>query len=807
MARLRRALPLFIALALAWTTTQTAWAHPLLLRATPAPGTVLPSFPSRVELVFSEDLTGPGSRLTVVDHDHHSVTAGRAVVPASNPRIITVRLSRLRPGSYLVSWTVTSADDGHVVHGAYVFSVKVRSPGALLSGSSSGGQGFPGGDTLAALLAHWLLLLAAVTWFGSAVFSVIVLSALRRTGGAWDRDEAVRLGALIRLSAAIVLVANALALLVDAHELAGEDWQAALSSSTLSDLLASQHGQLWMVQQVLAILALAANVAIRTRRPVPRWLTPAVAEGASWHVARWVQVPLGVLYLYALSASGHAASADVGLILGNHLVSAAVLVDLLHLLAVGLWLGGQIYIVLVLIPALLPATGRSGGSQTFLAALDTFSPVAYASVALFTVTGPFNAKIHIPSWTAFFGSVYGRALSVKLVLIALMLLISAFTVYTLRPRIRQALDEPGSGQVIARSLMTGLLTWLRISPLLGVGVLLATSVMFFYPVPESFSQVAPAVSAWQSAGLSGITVHFLVFGHRHPAVGYAATEQGVYRLHGATWQRVLAASAVWSVSLAKDDRTVVAGDEAGDVYLSRDAGSTWRRSPVTTQGIYAVSIAPDNPEWLVAGGSEGLYLSRDGGVHWQRRLTVPQSAGSAFAWEPGNSHIVFAGTVAGGAGGSTRVYLSRDAGLTWHIFGRGLRSGGGIMSLLATKDSRVFAGTMGYAIWSASMQNENWHGVASGMPLTNDHVAGITAIPGRPGTVFVGTLGQGVFRTLDGAEHWTDISTGLPGTASTRIVLSLAYAPTRHAVYTGTIDGVYELPVGSERKNGNSGNR
>lgn len=796
MAHVRWTLPLLLALALVCAGAQPAWAHPLLLRATPSPESVLPSIPSRVELVFSEDLSGPPSRITVVDHDHHAVTVGNTVVSRGNPRVIEVRLSHLRPGSYLVSWTVVSAEDGHVVHGSYIFSVKVRSPGALLSGSSPGGQGIPDADTLAALVAHWLLLLAAVTWFGSGAFSVLVLSPLRREGGAWDQVEAARLVALIRLSAVILLGANAIALTVDAHQLAGETWQAALSASTLSDLLAGQHGQLWIAQQVLAILALAATAVIPTQRPVPRWLTPAVAEGASWHVASWAQVPLGILYLYALAASGHAASANVGLLFSGHLVSAAVVVDLLHLLAVGLWLGGQIYIVLVLIPALTPAAVGAGGSRTFLAALDRFSPVAYVSVALFTVTGPFNATIHISSWTAFFGSTYGRALSVKLVLIAIMLLISAFTVYTLRPRIRRALDEPGSSEEIARSLMGGLLSWLRINPLLGAGVLLATSVMFFYPVPESFSQSVPSGPAWRAAGLSGITVHFLVFGHRHSALGYAATEQGVYRLRGADWQRVLNVSSVWSVSLSNDDRTVLAGDEAGDVYLSRDGGATWRRTSVTTQGIYAVSIKPDNPQWLLAGAGEGLYLSRDGGVHWERRLMLPQSAGSAFAWQPGNPRVLFAGVVAGGAGGSTSAYISRDAGVTWQLFGQGLQSGGGIMSLLATRQSRVFAGTMGHAIWNASLAQPTWQRVASGMPVTNDHVAGIAGISGRPGTLVVGTLGQGVFRSLGGARHWANISSGLPKSANATIVLSVAYSPERQVLYAGTVDGVYELSTG-----------
>jgi hypothetical protein len=83
------------------------------------------------------------------------------------------------------------------------------------------------------------------------------------------------------------------------------------------------------------------------------------------------------------------------------------------------------------------------------------------------------------------------------------------------------------------------------------------------------------------------------------------------------------------------------------------------------------------------------------------------------------------------------------------------------------------------------------------MPVTNDHVAGIAWIPGRPGSLFVATLGQGVFRSVDGGTHWTNISAGLPTSANDTIVLSLAYSPFRKALYAGTIDGVYVLSPAS----------
>jgi len=603
--------------ALVGLDTQPAWAHPLLLQASPAPNALLRSAPSQVQLLFSEDLTSSASRLLVVDHLHHTVTEGRSALVPGNSRELAVRLRSLRPGSYLVSWTVVSADDGHVVHGSYLFSVKVRSPGLAVSGAAPSGQGFPDVDTLAGLLAHWLQLLAAVTWFGSAAFSVFVLPSGDRQPEAWRQHELLVLRRLLRSSLVILIATNAIALLQEAHELVGGDWSAALSTSTVSPLLTDQHGQLWIAQQIVALLALASTLPIPTRRHVPQWLAPAVAEGGSWHVAPWVQIPLGAFFLYAIAASGHAASADVGVLRGSHLVTAAVAVDLLHLLAVALWLGGQIYIFLVLIPTLRPTAPLADG-RSFLELLDRFSPIAYGSVAAFVLTGPFNAKIHIPSWSAFFATTYGRALAIKMVLIAMMMLISAFTVYTLRPRIRQALDS-GAGETVGRSLLQALVGWLRLNPVLGAGVLLATSVMFFYPVPESFSQSAAAGPTWRSAGLPGVTIHLLAFGHRHRGFAFAATEQGVYRLQGATWQRVLPVQSVWSVALSNDDSTLVAGDESGDVSVSGDAGATWRHALVTSQGVFSVSIRPGKPHWLLAGAGQGLFLSRDGGSHWERR--------------------------------------------------------------------------------------------------------------------------------------------------------------------------------------------
>ena len=358
-------------------------------------------------------------------------------------------------------------------------------------------------------------------------------------------------------------------------------------------------------------------------------------------------------------------------------------------------------------------------------------------------------------------------------------------------------DQTQDRTAATPQLVAAVQGWLSSHRLIVAGLILAISGGLAYPVMAAVSHPKAGVS-WRPAGLQGITTHFLIFGKRNPSIAYAATEKGVYRLTRRIWSRVLPAPAVWSVGLSTDDRTVVAGDETGDVYVSRNAGKTWRHNLVSRRGVYAVSVDPNNRDRLLAGAGGGLYLSRDGGTHWRRELPLPQSGGTAFAWKS-KSRVVFAGVVASGTKGSTSVYLSRDAGLTWRVFGSQLRDGSGIMSLIATDSKTVFAGTMGHAIWAAKMAGGPWQRTSGGMPAANDHVAGI-AEAGLE--LYVGTLGYGVFHSTDEGARWAGLSSGLPASANANIVLSLAYSANRHEIFAGTADGVYRLSLKPTPKKG-----
>jgi methionine-rich copper-binding protein CopC len=105
---------------------QAAAAHARLVRADPAPGAVLRSAPRQVRAVFNEELAARGSFLVVVDGRGRRVDDGKGGLDLDDldRRTLVARLRPVGPGRYTVRWQATSADDGYVARGQYLFTVR-----------------------------------------------------------------------------------------------------------------------------------------------------------------------------------------------------------------------------------------------------------------------------------------------------------------------------------------------------------------------------------------------------------------------------------------------------------------------------------------------------------------------------------------------------------------------------------------------------------------------------------------------------------------------------------------------------------
>ncbi len=148
---------------------------------------------------------------------------------------------------------------------------------------------------------------------------------------------------------------------------------------------------------------------------------------------RLVAVPrpafVGTLVALASAAvpafQGHAFGSE-------RLTSIAVLADVVHVLAGGIWLGSLAVMVLVVFRR--PNVDLRG-------VLARFSPLALAGAAMLGVTGTFGAWLHVTPLQALWQSPYGLMLVRKLVVFGIILALGALNWKRLTPRLGEATAE------------------------------------------------------------------------------------------------------------------------------------------------------------------------------------------------------------------------------------------------------------------------------------------------------------------------------------------------------------------------------
>lgn len=480
-------------------------AHAIMIKSDPPKDAILNAVPDQVGMWFSEDLNPTFSSAVVVNAQNQSVDKKDAHTSPTDPREMLVSLRpNLPPSVYIVVWRTQSAADGHILRGSFRFSV-AQADGTVpsLNGNVIPGQDALGGDASASASASGqldgptffsfimttLLDLGVVFWVGAQLWHSFVLQLVsetdlpvQRAANASSELRFKRWFALPTLF--ILLLANLGVLVGQALQLTSGNLVQALSPTLLFGLAANgRFGTFWTMR--LLVLFLAFLLAIVTF--VARSRSRIVEE-----ILSWSNLILALALLIAVALSGHAAAVS-----GN-LGILAVLSDWLHLLAASLWIGGMLYLAFVYLPVLSHAWLER--NQALLTTLARFSPLAIAGVVIMTVTGPFNATVHMESFNQLLTTAYGRALLVKVLLVGVMLLTSALHVGLLRPRLAKTMQKYF---VVDKSLQTPtvdltskpeaqelklleasvigqqrrLITILSWEPLLGVGVLICTGLL------------------------------------------------------------------------------------------------------------------------------------------------------------------------------------------------------------------------------------------------------------------------------------------------------------------------------------------
>ena len=206
----------------------------------------------------------------------------------------------------------------------------------------------------------------------------------------------------------------------------------------------------------------------------------------------------------------------------------------------------------------------------------------------------------------------------------------------------------------------------------------------------------------------------------------------------------VAVSAVAVSSPMRAERMVYAATDRG-LYITRNSGHSWMRSPELTQPLRAVVTSTDPASRTIVVAAEGgrLLRSGDGGQTWCSLGALEGNDVMTLTLSPGEAHdrTLFAATTSPAEG--TRLWRSVNAGEQWQAVGNPLPSSwvtGLALSARFPEDQTMYLATSGGVLISVDAGRSFRPGPAE---PTSGHVVAIAVPRQSQGDQFVYAVARG----------------------------------------------------------------
>ena len=389
--------------------------HATLLSSEPVKGSTLTQPPTRIYLVFSEEIepTLGGIKLVGPDGRVISLTSG------GDPRNVSALVApvnvALAAGKYRVEWRIVS-EDGHPIDGSFVFSIASSGgapaatagtpplPSAPIAEETPADTATSSGNALAKVPVP----AAALRGLGVgalAAFAGLLAFLLTRRDPAPNARAERLVSRLAIASAALLtlhLVAWALSVSPD-HSLGGDQ---------IAALLGSNVGRVELARTGLAVLACWALVLARRER-----LALALAFAA----------------MLVSADTGHSAAIQP---------LWAIPARALHLLALAAWFGGLLWLIVC---------ARTNASVV-AAEAQRVSSLALTGVIVMAFSGVVQTRLFLPSWIDLIRSTYGVITLAKVAGLCVLVLFGAHHRYRVMPRLAESSTSDGFASSLRREV-------------------------------------------------------------------------------------------------------------------------------------------------------------------------------------------------------------------------------------------------------------------------------------------------------------------------------------------------------------------
>lgn len=310
------------------------------------------------------------------------------------------------------------------------------------------------------LAVRWVHLSSSVLLAGTFFMLFLAGRSGRPTARRWHETVV----AWSRLLVLVALGSGITWLLAQTAVLEGRPEAALEPRAVLRALLDTEAGLLWLARHGL-LLVLGAFLAVRAD----------VAKTGDWIAARGQALLLGMLALALVAASSHAATVTAGTVL-------ALGIDVAHLVATGVWMGGLVPLAL-----LLRAASREAGEDSrpyAVLAVRRFSRAALAAMIVLVASGVMNAITQVASVAALVGTAHGRLLLAKL-----SILVPIFVLAALNRARLPALSGPSD--TVGRPAMRRLAAFVGLEAVLALVLLALVAAMALVPPARHQQPVWP----------------------------------------------------------------------------------------------------------------------------------------------------------------------------------------------------------------------------------------------------------------------------------------------------------------------------
>jgi copper transport protein len=413
-SRLVIAASLLALLALAAIGAERAEAHAFLESSDPPANAVLPDTPSVVRIRFTEPLERVASTKAALYDQVGQLAPGTNVTyDDSDKHVMLVHLpDRLENGTYSVVWQTLSAADGHRAQGYIPFTIGTVDDVRSVIPPMIGGNAGP--PVWLQTVARWISYVGVAIVIGAWPIWLLVLrpsfSPVWQAGPRLTR----RVRKLGYIGVGIALAGSLLALYVQSD--ASND-SASLPSALWTTVSDTRYGRFWLFR---VVLVMAAGVAMMGAA----WWRPRNQRATTYGL-------LGICALLPLPFAfvSHASAQTEGR-------SVAIAVDMLHLLAASIWVGGLVMLIGGLVPALRDLT-PAGRRVVLPRVTPRFSAVALASWAVILLTGVYAGWLQVGSLKGLRDTAYGTSLTIKLLLIVPLLIAAAVNLLVISRRVKR----------------------------------------------------------------------------------------------------------------------------------------------------------------------------------------------------------------------------------------------------------------------------------------------------------------------------------------------------------------------------------